>query len=206
MSRLPHLLPPQASDIVHRQSPPPRLYLIRGALLGACKAPSILCHRRFRIVPRWHLKAFFGHLQRSLFPNRSHVPCLSESAAACPSIQLSLGTREQNHVVEVLKTGYFVPFSPPPSLSSAPISLPSYSLSSIEGKALRGEVLALLTKGAIKLAPSPLGYYSCLFVVWKASGSWMPVIDLSWLNEFVLQTCFKIESSQSVLPAVWRGD
>ena len=72
-------------------------------------------------------------------------------------------------------------------------------------KALHGEVLALLTKGAIKLAPSSLGYYSRLFVVWKALGSWRPVIDLSWLNKFVLQIRFKMESSQSVLRAIWRG-
>ena len=40
-----------------------------------------------------------------------------------------------------------------PTLSKEPIPYPSYSPSSIRGKALEGEVLALLGKGAIELAP-----------------------------------------------------
>ena len=49
--------------------------------------------------------------------------------------------------------------------------------------------------------PSP-GYYSRLFVVMKASGSWRPVIDLSLLNLRVLKTSFKMETLQSVLLSV----
>ena len=70
-----------------------------------------------------------------------------------------------------------------PTLSEEPIPYPSYSPTSIRGKALKGEVLSLLEKGAIELAPLPSpGYYSWLFVVMKASGSWRLVIDLSLLN------------------------
>ena len=63
-----------------------------------------------------------------------------------------------------------------------------------------------MAKGAIELVPTSPGYYSRLFVVWKASGSWRPVIDLSRVNKFVLQTRFKIESNQSVLRAVRGGN
>ena len=50
------------------------------------------------------------------------------------------------------------------------------------------------------------GFYSCLFLVEKASGGWRPVIELFPLNEFVRQTPFKMETSASVLMAVREGD
>ena len=75
------------------------------------------------------------------------------------------------------------------------------------GKALESEVLSLVKKGAVELAPLPSpGYYSRLFVVMKASGSWRLVIDLSLLNLKVLKTSFKMETLQSVLLLVQRGD
>ena len=62
-------------------------------------------------------------------------------------------------------------------------------------------------KGAIELARLPsLGYYSRLFVGMKASGSWRPVIDLLLLNLKVLKTPFKMETLQSILLSVRRGD
>ena len=109
-------------------------------------------------------------------------------------------------MVEVLRRGYRFPFSSPPPLSPVPIPLPSYSPSSIKGIAFRGEVAALLAKGEVEpAAPSP-GIYSQLFVVWKTLGSWRPVIDLSCLNGFVQQTHFKMESNQSALNSIQRGD
>ena len=51
------------------------------------------------------------------------------------------------------------------------------------------------------LDPGP-GFYSHLFLVEKATGGWRPVIDLSHLNEFVLQTPFKIETVASMLLSV----
>ena len=50
-------------------------------------------------------------------------------------------------VVEVLKWGYRVPFVSSPPLSPFPIPLPSYSPTSIKGKALQGEIEALKVKG-----------------------------------------------------------
>ena len=108
-------------------------------------------------------------------------------------------------VVEALRLGYRLPFSSPP-LSMVPPSIPSYFPSSIKGKALHGEVLSLFDKGAIELAPPSPGYYNCLFVVWKATGSWRPVIDLWLLNRFVQPTRFWMETSQSVLCALRRND
>ena len=110
-------------------------------------------------------------------------------------------------MVEVLRWVYRIPFRRAPTLSREPIPFPAYSPRAIRGKALEGEICSLLEKGAIELAPLPsLGYYSRLFVVMKASGSWRPVIDLSLLNLKVLKTSFKMETLQSVMLSVRPGD
>ena len=65
----------------------------------------------------------------------------------------------------------------------------------------------MLSKDALEvvLDPSP-GFYSRLFLVEKVMGWWRPVIDLSHLNEFVLQTPFKMETVVSMLLSVREGD
>ena len=78
--------------------------------------------------------------------------------------------------------------------------MPSYSPTSIKGAALEEVTLGLVVKGAVELAPLPSpGLYSHLFDVWKTSGSWRPVIDLSHLNCFVDVSPFQMETIQSVL-------
>ena len=110
-------------------------------------------------------------------------------------------------VVEVLRFGYCLPFLSAPPLSDAPLPMPSYSPTSIKGAALEEVTLALVAKGAVELAPLPSpGFYSRLFVVWKTSGSWRPVIDLSHLNRFVDVSHFQMETIQSVLLSVRQGD
>ena len=109
-------------------------------------------------------------------------------------------------MVEVLRRGYRVPFVSDPPLSAVPIPLPSYSPLSIKGKALQGEIEALIAKRAVEIAPSSPGFYSRLFVIQKASGSWRPVIDLSSLNGFVQLTPFRMESNQSVLRSIRSFD
>ena len=84
--------------------------------------------------------------------------------------------------MEVLREGYMILFSRRPPLSDQPLPMPSYSLSSIRGRALEKEFLDFLHKGAIEQAPQTPGFYSRLFVVQKDSGSWRPIIDLSTLN------------------------
>ena len=49
-------------------------------------------------------------------------------------------------------------------------------------------------------------FYNRLFVVWKTSGSWQPVIDLSLLSRFVDVSHFRMETIQSVLLSVRQGD
>ena len=57
----------------------------------------------------------------------------------------------------------------------------------------------------IVLDPGP-GFYSRLFLVEKVMRGWRPVIDVSHLNEFVLQTSFKMETVAPVLLSVREGD
>ena len=89
-------------------------------------------------------------------------------------------------VVEALREGYMILFSRRPPLSDQPLPMPSYSPSSIKGRALEKEFIDLLHKGAIERAPQTPGFYSRLFVVQKDSGSGRPIIDLSTLNTFIV--------------------
>ena len=110
-------------------------------------------------------------------------------------------------VVEVLRYGYRIPFLPDPPLSKVPIPMPSYHPLSTKGVALGEVTQALIAKSAVELPPFPsLGFYSRLFVVWKTSGSWSPVIDLSTLILFVDVSHFRMETIQSVLLSVRQGD
>ena len=65
----------------------------------------------------------------------------------------------------------------------------------------------MLSKDALEIVldPGP-GFYSRLFLVEKVIGGWRPVIDLSHLNGFVLQTPFKMETVASVLLSIREGD
>ena len=97
-------------------------------------------------------------------------------------------------------------FSRRPPLSDQPLPMPSYSPSSIRGKALEKEFLDLLHKLAIEQAPQTPGFYSRLFVVQKESGSWRPIIGLSTLNTFIVSQRFHTETPQSVLRSIRQGD
>ena len=108
--------------------------------------------------------------------------------------------------MEALWFVYRFPFRVVPSLSSVPIPLPSYSLSSIMGVALNPEVADLRAKGAIEPAPSTPGYYSRLFVTLKVIRGCRPVINLLRLNRSVFVSHFHMETAQSVLQSLHSGD
>ena len=110
-------------------------------------------------------------------------------------------------VVEVLREGYRIPFLSHTPLSAEPIPMPSNSPSSTKWAALGKVTQALIAKDAVELAPLPFpGLYSRLFLDWKTSGSWRPVIDLLTLNCLVDMSHFQMETIQSVLFSVCQGD
>ena len=109
-------------------------------------------------------------------------------------------------VVEVLRVGYRIPFVTPPPLSTHPVAFHSYFHSSVKAQALEEELSALLSKGAVEPAPTSPGFYSRMFVVQKASGAWRPIINLSHMNKYIVKTKFRMETVQSVLGSLRRGD
>ena len=96
--------------------------------------------------------------------------------------------------MEVLREGYRILFSRRPPLSDQTLPMPSYTPSSIRGKALEQEFHDLLRKQAIEQAPQTPGFYSRLFVVQKDSGAWCPIIDLSTPNTYIASQRFHMET------------
>ena len=109
-------------------------------------------------------------------------------------------------VVEALRVGYRIPFDRLPPLSERLLSLSAYSPHSIRGVALNQELQNLLRKGAVEPTPQSPGFYSRLFLVKNASGSWRPIIDLSTLNGFITSSRFHMETPRSVLNSIRPGD
>ena len=65
----------------------------------------------------------------------------------------------------------------------------------------------MLAKDALEIVLDPgHDFYSSFFLVEKATGGWRPVIDLSHLSMFVLQTPFKMETIALVLLSARVGD
>ena len=108
--------------------------------------------------------------------------------------------------MEVLWRGYLIPFARVPPLSQEPIPMSSYAPMSTKGVPLEEVTRAFISKGAVELALCPLQAFTAVFVVWKTSGSWRPVIDLSHLNRFLASSPFKMETIQSVLLSIRPGD
>ena len=99
---------------------------------------------------------------------------------------------------------YSLPFSSLPPLTS-PVFLTSYQ-SPEKRRALHDAVKEMEMKGAIEVirTPSP-GFYSRLFLVQKAGGTWRPIIDLSVLNTHIQCPSFKMETNGSLLKALHKG-
>ena len=65
----------------------------------------------------------------------------------------------------------------------------------------------MLLKGAIEEIPdNSSGFYNRLFLVLKALGKWKPILAVSRLNNFVVKTKFSVETTQSVLNSIQKGN
>ena len=103
-------------------------------------------------------------------------------------------------IESVLRHGYILPFASVPPRTN-PRIFPS------QGRMvhiIQQQVSIMLDKGAIEVVDPPYepGFYSRLFVVPKASGGWRPVINLKSLNRFISAPPFKMETVQSIIPAL----
>ena len=146
---------------------------------------------------------------RRVFNSRSHVPVPRPSATVCPSTG-----RHGETGAWILGwwrcCGGSIGF-PSTQLLYCPRNPSLFRLMPIRpsgAKLLRGRFFLLWRRGRSSCPPPPLSsreFYSRVFVVMKASGSWRPVIDLSTLNLCVLKSPSKMETLQSGL-SVKRGD
>ena len=111
-------------------------------------------------------------------------------------------------MLSVLRDGYRMPFmNSPLPLTRTLISFPMYWSGSPRSVVLGQEIKKMLAKDALEIVLDACpSFYSRLFLVDKATGGWHPVIDLSHLNEFVLQTPLKMETIALVLLSVREGD
>ena len=75
-----------------------------------------------------------------------------------------------------------------------------------QGGCSGGGHLGLNCQGCCGACSTPFSRLLQPSVVWKTSGSWRPVIDLSHLNRFVDVSPFQMETIQSVLLSVRQGD
>ena len=97
-------------------------------------------------------------------------------------------------VLQTVKEGYMIPFKT------------AYHQGSERAEALTNVVVDMLQKGAIEpVQTCSSGFYSRLFLVLKASGSWRPVIDLSTLNQYIHCPSFKMDTPQSVINSLQKG-
>ena len=106
-----------------------------------------------------------------------------------------------------MRSGFKLPWvSEPPALSPSPI-VSRLPLAKEAQETIDQEVELLLRKGAVSLAPLPSpGFYGRIFVVPKNNGGFRPVLDLSILNEFLMEIPFRMESPWSVREGIRKGD
>ena len=110
-------------------------------------------------------------------------------------------------VLRTVREGYELPFVDrrPPTTMTPPLES-TYPKGSEKWIQLDLEVRAMISKGAIEVAPNNTpGFYSRLFLVPKSNGKWRPIIDLSALNKYVLCPTFKMETPRSILRALREG-
>ncbi|KAK2902453.1 hypothetical protein Q8A73_012199 [Channa argus] len=107
----------------------------------------------------------------------------------------------------IIRKGYSLHFAtPPPSFAGileTRLSSPAHTT------ALASELSDLLGKRAISVVP-PMeenqGFYSRYFLVPKKSGEMRPILDLSFLNQFMVVRRFHMLTTASVLRSVPPGD
>ncbi|KAK2895968.1 hypothetical protein Q8A73_015456 [Channa argus] len=107
----------------------------------------------------------------------------------------------------IIRKGYSLQFAtPPPSFAGileTRLSSPAHTT------VLASELSDLLGKRAISVVP-PMeenqGFYSRYFLVPKKSGEMRPILDLSFLNQFMVVRRFHMLTTASVLRSVRPGD
>lgn len=109
-------------------------------------------------------------------------------------------------VIRTVSSGHRWAFSSTPPHRFVSTLLPH---SEEQRQVLLSYVDLLKTQGAVVLIPKDewfQGIYSPLFLVQKKSGSWRPVIDLTYLNKFIEHGKFKMETQSTIQRAIQPAD
>lgn len=99
--------------------------------------------------------------------------------------------------------GYKIPLRCKPVQFTLPVTSPNQ----VNAHLIDLEVESLLAKGAIaEILAIREGFFSRLFLVSKKGGTFRPVIDLPFLNKFVENSHFQMESIHCLKSLLQRGD
>ena len=111
------------------------------------------------------------------------------------------------NVLNIITSGYVLPFRSKPNLIRFPLILSEYKAQQ-KDQALATCIQSLLSKNAIERVENvkSLGFYSRLFLVPKPHQRWRPVIDLSRLNTFLHVEKFKMETPESIRTSLVPGE
>ena len=111
------------------------------------------------------------------------------------------------NVLNIITSGYVLPFRSKPNLVRFPLILSEYKAHQ-KDQALDSCIQSLLSKNAIERVENvkSLGFYSRLFLVPKPHQRWRPVIDLSRLNTFLHVEKFKMETPESIRTSLIPGE
>ena len=142
-------------------------------------------------------------------PNDSSKASLSPPVGGClRSFRRDWKTNKcSSNVLNIITSGYVLPFLSRPSLVRFPLILSEYkALQKDQG--LADCIQSLLSENAIERVENvkSLGFYSHLFLVPKLHQRWRPLIDLSRLNTFLYVEKFKMETPESIRTSLVPGE
>ena len=108
-----------------------------------------------------------------------------------------------DYVLNIITNGDVLPFISKPNLVRAPLILSGYKAFQKE-QALTSCIQSLLSKNAIERVENvkSCGFYSRT----QASPRWKPVIDIGWLNTFLLVEKFNMETPESIRACLIPGE
>ena len=110
-------------------------------------------------------------------------------------------------VVQILRTGYTLPFQNRPLLSRHPTVISRY-VNHHRNSYLLEALHQLISKNAVEPVrnPNSLGFFNRLFLVPKPNDKWRPILDLSNLNPFLKVEKFKMETPETIRTSLQRGE
>jgi hypothetical protein len=104
---------------------------------------------------------------------------------------------------EVIAKGYSIEFLDIPPFMIRPLVT---TVPQDKEHIIHSEIEELLTKNAIEeVRPDSPGFYSRFFLVTKKDGGWRPVLNLKPLNQFLRYSKFTMETQDSIIKALRKG-